>query len=329
MKWTVSEPQYGDMIRVKAGKVLHYGIYVSDEEVIQFGESPILGVKSAEEIVVLATNIDAFLQGEFLEVVAFDKKEQKRKNAADKIVEIARMRIGEKGYHILRNNCEHFAYECVFGVHKSEQAEKAIVSSLQPIVDVYYAPLCKKIKLRSITPIKRRLEIENCSNEKVRLEKYSVWKLLAYAIKKSFGLKSKKLNFQKKENGQWVCDNCFFSLTHSENIVAVAVSNYPIGVDVEKVKSHSEEVAKKVLTNNELQEFLRLDKKERVDFFIQKWTQKESVYKQNGAKTFEPRKIESFNGESKIIELNGQQYGLSVASDKIQELRVFSDIRVK
>ncbi len=329
MKWSVGEPQYGDMIRVKAGNILHYGIYVNDEEVIQFGASPALGVKPVEDIAVLCTGIDAFLQGEFLEVASFNKRERRRKHSADKVVKIARMRIGEKGYHILQNNCEHFAYECVFGVHKSEQAEKAIVSSLQPIVDVYYAPLCKKIKSSSISSIERRLEIENCSNEKVRLEKYSVWKLLAYAIKKSFGLKSEKLNFQKKENGQWVCDTCYFSLSHSENIVAVAVSNYPIGIDVEIIKPHSDDVAKRIFTEGELQEFLQLDKKERTDFFVKKWTQKESIYKKDGGEAFEPKKIEDFNGESRIINDNERSYYLSIASSNMQILRVFNDVKVK
>ena len=31
--------------------------------------------------------------------------------------------MGEGGYHILYNNCEHFANECVTGKHYSEQVE--------------------------------------------------------------------------------------------------------------------------------------------------------------------------------------------------------------
>jgi hypothetical protein len=31
---------------------------------------------------------------------------------ADEIAERARVRIGEKGYHVLFNNCENFATEC-------------------------------------------------------------------------------------------------------------------------------------------------------------------------------------------------------------------------
>ena len=42
MKWELSEPCAGDMIRAKVGPLYHYGIYVSDSEVIQFGYSPAL-----------------------------------------------------------------------------------------------------------------------------------------------------------------------------------------------------------------------------------------------------------------------------------------------
>jgi len=40
----------------------------------------------------------------------------------DQVVESAKARLGEKGYHALRNNCEHFAFECKTGVSRSPQA---------------------------------------------------------------------------------------------------------------------------------------------------------------------------------------------------------------
>ena len=37
MKWQLTQPVAGDMIRVKLGSIYHYGVFVSEEEVIQFG----------------------------------------------------------------------------------------------------------------------------------------------------------------------------------------------------------------------------------------------------------------------------------------------------
>ena len=41
MKWVFGECLPGDMIRIKTGAVYHYGIFVSDAEVIQFGYPPL------------------------------------------------------------------------------------------------------------------------------------------------------------------------------------------------------------------------------------------------------------------------------------------------
>ena len=124
MKWILGEPQSGDMIRVKAGTIHHYGVFVSDSEVIQFGLAPNArpGLKDSD-IEVLATDIDTFLAGQFLEVAEFDRKEKKTHPTPEEAVAKARARMGEKGYHILYNNCEHFAYECVSGKHYSEQVD--------------------------------------------------------------------------------------------------------------------------------------------------------------------------------------------------------------
>ncbi len=123
MTWMFSEPTFGDLIRVKYGEFWHYGIYADDNEIIQFGYNPAGGLIPPEEVKVLSTNIDEFLLGGFLEVAQFDKKELKKKRNPTDTVNIARSRIGEAGYHILQNNCEHFANECVFGEHKSKQVD--------------------------------------------------------------------------------------------------------------------------------------------------------------------------------------------------------------
>ena len=78
MKWILGEPQSGDMIRVKAGTIHHYGVYVSDGEVIQFGLAPNARPELKDsDIEVLSTDIDTFLNGQFLEVAEFDRKEKK------------------------------------------------------------------------------------------------------------------------------------------------------------------------------------------------------------------------------------------------------------
>lgn len=114
MEWTEKDPVYGDIIRTKVRFYHHYGIFVSPEQVIQFG-LPDDPMRNAEQIRVLVTDIYAFLQGGELEVAQPDRATKKRMRSPEQIVRIAQSRIGEGGYDILHNNCEHFVNDCAFG----------------------------------------------------------------------------------------------------------------------------------------------------------------------------------------------------------------------
>ncbi len=102
------------MVRTKVQFYHHYGIFVSETEVIQFG-LPDDPLRPANQIRVLHTDVLSFLQGGDLEVMVPDKATRRQMRSPEQIVAIARQRIGEGGYDILHNNCEHFANDCVFG----------------------------------------------------------------------------------------------------------------------------------------------------------------------------------------------------------------------
>ena len=84
-----------------------------------------------------------------------------------------------------------------------------------------------------VYPPQRAEEIEKTGSEKVRQEKLAVWKLLFVAIERKFGYKPEELKFSKTENGKWICDKLWFSLSHSHGASAVIVSDKPCGIDVE------------------------------------------------------------------------------------------------
>lgn len=116
MQWTEGTPVYGDIIRTKVSFYHHYGIFVSEDQVIQFG-LPDDPMRPSEQIKVLSTDVYTFLGGGELEVAKPDKDERKQLRTPTQIVEIATSRLGEGGYDILHNNCEHFVNECAFGEH--------------------------------------------------------------------------------------------------------------------------------------------------------------------------------------------------------------------
>ena len=40
------------------------------------------------------------------------------------------------------------------------------------------------------------------------------------------------LNLHYEENGKPLADNCFVSISHSENMIAVCTSDTPVGIDI-------------------------------------------------------------------------------------------------
>lgn len=124
MEWIEKAPAPGDIVRTRVRFYHHYGIYVSHDRVIQFGMPDNTGTPN-EQICVLATDIYTFLNGGSLEVGQPDREERKTMRPAGEVVAIAESRLGQTGYDILHNNCEHFVNDCVFGKPVSGWLEEA------------------------------------------------------------------------------------------------------------------------------------------------------------------------------------------------------------
>ncbi len=85
MKWSAEEAFPGDIVRVKTGVIYHYGIYVSDDEVIQFGLPP-TPERLSQDVKVLSSSVGQFLGGGFLEVGRPEGAERRRKKSAEATV---------------------------------------------------------------------------------------------------------------------------------------------------------------------------------------------------------------------------------------------------
>ena len=333
MRWELTEPSAGDMVRVQLGGIYHYGIYVSDDEVIQFGLAPNARRHIPDtEICVLKSDIDVFLAGGFLEVAVADRKEKKKFHSPKETVRIARSRIGESGYHILYNNCEHFAYECLTGEKYSSQTE-AVRKFFQsmPVLDVYIAEIPADITVGEVFPKSRQEEISSCSCERVKREKYCAWRLLEYGLHRSLGKKLEDVEISKSENGKWNSPHVEFSISHSHDAVCVAISRKPVGVDIELLQSkiNTERFCERILTDGEIAEYEKLSDS-KLEFLLTKWSQKESLFKLSGEKSFIPKEQNTQKGNvvSKTVSIAGQDYILSVASDTPERLRMFENIKL-
>ncbi len=325
MQWEFIEPKKGDIIRVKFSSFYHYGIYLDDDNIVQFGLSPVLiSIADSKNVKVCLSNMDTFLNGEFLEVGVLDKKELKNRRSVDDIEKTALSRIGEGGYNILYNNCEHFAYECVFGQKYCSQTERVreYFHNL-PVLDVYLAKIPQDVTVKELCVKQRNKEINSCGAEKVRIEKYCVFKLLEYALERTFGLKMPKIKLTKNKAGRWECAECYISLSHTDNIVCVALSRKPVGVDVESSRVKKEQAfANKILTEAEQKEYnLASDKQ---TYLSERWSQKESIFKTLDKPNFTPNTIETKEYTTKVekVEAFNENFILAVTNQDVQKLKI-------
>lgn len=121
--WELKKPSYGDQIRVSRGMYTHHGIYISEDSVIHFappGNTDVLDPSAAR---IINTSLAEFLKAGVLEVRVYTEEELKRKRQPKEIVSEALSHLGEGGYNIVSNNCEHFSNLCAFGKKESNQVE--------------------------------------------------------------------------------------------------------------------------------------------------------------------------------------------------------------
>lgn len=291
MKWQTDDCKCGDIVRVKDGAVCHFGIFVSEDEVIAFGRVPsyYLTKGRGEKIVVLATSAKDFANGNFAERGVPERNEKKQLRSQNEIVAAARSRLGEEGYNVIHNNCEHFVNECAFGVRRSAQEEEMRRRwSERPKFDVYVC-FDGSVPQAEHVPEERLRLLKEISSEKLLREKNLTWNLLSYAIGNSFCYNTKELKFKIQKNGKWVCDKVHFSLSHSDGVAVVAVSNAPCGVDVENI----EKFFQKCSDNTFVTAFSQKIGCDSVDAtcLLKSWTGKESVYKAQGKGHFVPRDV--------------------------------------
>ncbi len=166
-------------------------------------------------------------------------------------------------------------------------------------------------------PKERTEEILGVKSQKAKIEKSSDWALLEFAVKDVFGKNLTDYSFKKQNNGKWVSDGFYFSLTHSDGAVGVALSNLPVGFDIESISSFEKKTAlkkdaflKKICTDNEYEKY----KNASIGRLSAIWTAKESVFKSSDESFFDYKKADLNLAKSMILNLFGKDYSASVCA---------------
>lgn len=328
MKWQSADAAFGDMVRVKIGSVFHYGVYAGDDRIIAFGLPPVPEyANEPDRFLVVETDMDVFCCGRIPEIAVLDRAERRKRIPPETTVRLARERLGTDGYHLIRNNCEHFAYECVFGERKSLQEEAVFrMWNARPILNVYVAE-ADRFTLGFPVPEERRREIAACGDASVRQARIANWALLRLAATHSFSLDPDEVAFSRRKHGGWTADRFRFSFSHADGLCCVAVSNAPVGVDLETVGGISRRFDEKKLEKMRARIFTNAERDaypDTIEDFLIGWTRKEALFKQSDKRVFSPGGIDTLEGGAATYLLSEPSRAiLSVSGQHVDSVRLY------
>lgn len=152
---------------------------------------------------------------------------------------------------------------------------------------VYHFDMKNADSFESVVPHlseQRRALCENIKNENSRMQSAYAYVLLRLALKRGYGI-TEPPEFTFGERGKpFLKDrsDVFFNMSHCKNAVICAVSDSPVGVDIQDIRPLKISAAKKFCTESELLEAEKLSDEEQTRFLCRLWSIKESVSKMTG-----------------------------------------------
>ncbi len=189
------------------------------------------------------------------------------------------------------------------------------------MINVLYAKIPDILPPEPLVPRSRQCEVDRAASDTVKREKYFVWRLLEQAVKETFNLDFDNIEFTKTVEGKWLCDKFYFSLSHSHGVAVVAVSDSPVGVDIELVRDIRQGTAEKMLTERELHSIEGLADIERAAAIIELWSRKESRFKMQGGEALLPSLTEADeNARCRRLSIDGRAYILAVTAESVYDI---------
>ncbi len=88
---------------------------------------------------------------------------------------------------------------------------------------------------------------------------------------------------ERAEGGKPYLKNCpyYISISHSDEVVAAAISAEPVGIDIERLRPVSEKLIKRAALKHEADYIMEASGEERDRRFFEIWTMKEALFKKS------------------------------------------------
>lgn len=147
----------------------------------------------------------------------------------------------------------------------------------------------------------------------------AVYLLLVKSLKK-LGVKSSRYEFKYDANGKPFLEGCplQFSLSHSGDFVAVAISDKFVGVDIQEMREIDLD-SRRFVFSEEDEKFFQ-ESEDKIDAFYSLWTIKEAVYKFDGTPF---KEVTIKDAASITVENNYKLAFISLSGNyKIKKIRI-------
>ncbi len=191
---------------------------------------------------------------------------------------------------------------------------------MQNVIDVYISKLNKNLK--EFFPDFLKEELKTITNKKVIEQKTTAYSLLNFGAYNSYNLELTPSDITRENQGKPVCKYFEFSISHSNDLVVVALSKNKVGVDMELMKENRDiEVIKNKY-------FLEKEKEEN---FYKVWTEKESAFKFLNKKGLHLKDIDvsKYNYKTYEILSDEKNYLLCVCSKKLDVVNIINLSEIK
>ena len=135
--------------------------------------------------------------------------------------------------------------------------------------------------LAAVSPQRREYALRYRTERDQRLC-LAAYRLLQHALLLEYGIDELPV-FIHDDSGKPMLQghpDIYFSMSHCHEAVAVAVSDHPIGIDIETTAHYSAEVARRVMSDDEMRQIEASACPEVA--FTRLWTMKESLFKLTG-----------------------------------------------
>lgn len=132
-------------------------------------------------------------------------------------------------------------------------------------------------------------ELKSVTSSSLKCQKIALWGFFKNTFERVYGYQPQKDFIYKNEFGKplSIDEKIYFSVSHTKEVLAIAFSTSPVGIDIEKHKEQVDldKLIKRVSSNTDAITSL-------TDFY-DLWTKKEAVFKLNGnLSTFIPKNVD-------------------------------------